>query len=74
MLYSLLRPALFSLDPEDAHSLTLSSLDVAQRFGLLNLLPRAPGKPLRVMGIDFPKYRRGGKRPDPPIRVRRILS
>ena len=54
MLYSLLRPALFSLDPEDAHSLTLSSLDVAQRFGLLNLLPRAPGKPLRVMGIDFP--------------------
>ena len=54
MLYSLLRPALFSLDPEDAHGLTLSSLDIAQRLGLLNLLPRATGKPLRVMGLDFP--------------------
>ncbi|MCK7496287.1 MAG: dihydroorotate dehydrogenase (quinone) [Comamonadaceae bacterium] len=54
MLYSLLRPALFQLDPEVAHGLTLSSLDVAQRLGLLNLLPRADGKPVRVMGIDFP--------------------
>jgi dihydroorotate dehydrogenase len=54
MFYSLLRPALFSLDPEDAHGLTLSSLDLAQRFGLLKRLPRATGKPARVMGIDFP--------------------
>ncbi|MGA9165034.1 MAG: quinone-dependent dihydroorotate dehydrogenase, partial [Thiobacillus sp.] len=54
MPYSLLRPALFSLDPEDAHGLTLSSLDLAQRLGLLKLLPRATGKPVRVMGIDFP--------------------
>ncbi|MBW8363635.1 MAG: quinone-dependent dihydroorotate dehydrogenase [Rhizobium sp.] len=54
MLYSLLRPALFSLDPEDAHRLTLSSLDLAQRFGLLALLPRAAGKPVQAMGIDFP--------------------
>ena len=54
MLYSLLRPALFSLDPEDAHGLTLSGLDLAQRLGLLKLLPRATGKPVHVMGIDFP--------------------
>ena len=54
MLYSLLRPALFSLDPEDAHRLTLASLDVARNLGLLKLLPRASGKPVRVMGIDFP--------------------
>ncbi len=54
MLYSLLRPALFSLDPEDAHRLTLAGLDLAQRLGLLNLLPRAAGKTVRVMGIDFP--------------------
>lgn len=54
MLYPLLRPALFSLDPEDAHRLTLASLDVAERTGLLKLLPRAAGKPVRVMGIDFP--------------------
>jgi dihydroorotate dehydrogenase len=54
MLYSLLRPALFSLDPEDAHGLTLSGLDFAQRLGLLGLLPRATGKPVHVMGIDVP--------------------
>ena len=54
MLYSLLRPALFSLDPEDAHGFTLFSLDLAQRTRLLNLLPRATGTPVRVMGIDFP--------------------
>lgn len=54
MFYPLLRPALFSLDPEDAHGLTLSSLDLAHRLGLLALLPRAEGKPVRAMGIDFP--------------------
>lgn len=54
MLYSLLRPALFSLDPEDAHGLTLSGLDLAQRLGLLALLPRAAGRSVHVMGIDFP--------------------
>ncbi|MDP3584524.1 MAG: quinone-dependent dihydroorotate dehydrogenase [Thiobacillus sp.] len=54
MLYSLLRPALFSLDPEDAHGFTLFSLDLAQRTRLLNLLPRASGTPVQVMGIDFP--------------------
>ena len=54
MLYSLIRSALFSLDPEDAHGLTLSSLDVAHGLGLLKLLPRTQGKPVHVMGIDFP--------------------
>lgn len=54
MLYPLIRPALFSLDPEDAHRLTLAGLDVAHRLGLLSLLPRAAGKPVHVMGIDFP--------------------
>ena len=54
MLYSLLRPALFSLDPEDAHRFTLASLDAAHALGALKLLPHAAGKPVRVMGIDFP--------------------
>ncbi len=54
MLYPFLRPALFSLDPEDAHRFTLASLDAAHKLGLLNLLPRAAGKPVHVMGIDFP--------------------
>ena len=54
MFYPLIRPALFSLDPEDAHRLTLASLDAAQRLGLLGLLPHAAGRPAHVMGIDFP--------------------
>jgi len=54
MLYPFLRPALFSLDPEDAHRFTLASLDAAHKLGLLKLLPRATGKPVQVMGIDFP--------------------
>ena len=54
MLYPLIRPALFSLDPEDAHRFTLAGLDAAHKLGLLKLLPRAPGKPVHVMGIDFP--------------------
>jgi len=54
MLYSLLRPALFSLEPEDAHGFTLAALDAAQALGLLKRLPRAEGRPVRVMDIDFP--------------------
>jgi len=54
MLYNLIRPALFSLDPEDAHRFTLASLEAAHALGLLRLLPRAQGKAVRVMGIDFP--------------------
>ena len=53
MLYSLLRPLLFSLDPETAHCLTFATIEKARRLGLL------PGQPFscqssRVMGIDFP--------------------
>jgi dihydroorotate dehydrogenase len=50
MLYSLLRPLLFSLDPETAHTLTLKSADL-----LGGLLGRAiPPQPVRVMGLEFP--------------------
>jgi len=52
--YTLIRPALFALDPETAHGLTLSGLDAAHTLGLLKLLPRALGKPVRMMGLDFP--------------------
>jgi dihydroorotate dehydrogenase len=54
MLYPLIRSALFSLDPEDAHGFTLFSIGAAHALGLLKLLPRAQGKPVHVMGIDFP--------------------
>jgi dihydroorotate dehydrogenase len=53
MLYALARPLLFALDPETAHQLTLELADAPLRFGLLRVA-RAPGAPVRVMGLDFP--------------------
>jgi len=53
--YSLLRPWLFCLDPEKAHDLTLSNLDRAQRWGLLNQLITKPiTDPQKLCGITFP--------------------
>ena len=53
--YSLLRPWLFSLDPEQAHNLTLSNLDRAQRWGLLEKLVAKPiTDPHTLCGITFP--------------------
>lgn len=50
MLYRLLRPLLFSLDPETAHRLTLKSADWFA--GLAGTAVQS--KPVRVMGIEFP--------------------
>jgi dihydroorotate dehydrogenase len=53
--YSLLRPWLFCLDPEKAHNLTLSNLDRAQRWGLLERLVNKPiYDPQILCGIEFP--------------------
>ena len=53
--YTFLRPWLFCLDPEQAHNLTLSNLDRAQRWGLLDKLVSKPiVDPHRVCGIEFP--------------------
>ncbi len=53
--YPLLRPWLFSLDPEQAHNLTLSNLDRAQRWGLLRCLVTQPDPdPREFCGITFP--------------------
>lgn len=50
MLYSLVKPILFSLDPELAHDI---SLEMLQQFH--RVLPnRRVEKPTRVMGLDFP--------------------
>ncbi|HTJ96263.1 MAG TPA: quinone-dependent dihydroorotate dehydrogenase [Rhodocyclaceae bacterium] len=51
MPYSLLRPFLFSLDAEAAHEFTLGTLKRTQ-----GLMPScaAKGRPVKVMGIDFP--------------------
>jgi len=55
MLYCLIRPLLFSLDPETAHELTIQGLARAHG-GLLSLAaPKiAPCAPRTVMGLEFP--------------------
>ncbi len=53
--YSLLRPWLFCIDPEKAHNLTLSNLDRAERWGLLEHLVTKPiNDPQILCGIEFP--------------------
>jgi dihydroorotate dehydrogenase len=55
MLYDLLRPLLFRLDPETAHHLSLAALQGLSRLGPFNPLQRPAGaNSLRVMGLDFP--------------------
>ncbi|MGZ9709773.1 quinone-dependent dihydroorotate dehydrogenase [Glaciimonas sp. GNP009] len=54
LLYNLARPALFSLDPEAAHHLTMAGLRRAQSMGLTALLPKPARDPRIVMGITFP--------------------
>ncbi len=53
-LYPWLKPLLFQLDPETAHHLTLEALNLA-RLSRLPLFPPPPaGKPVTVMGLNFP--------------------
>ena len=54
-MYSLLRPLLFTLDPETAHHVTLDALQAAYRLGLLPLVATQPvSDPRTVMGLTFP--------------------
>jgi len=53
-LYSLLRPLIFRLDPETAHTLTLKSLDLAYKTGLLGKPVIDRPNPINVMGLEFP--------------------
>jgi len=54
LLYAFARPALFSLDPEAAHNLTLPALRRAAALGLTSLLGKPATDPRTVMGITFP--------------------
>lgn len=55
MLYRALRPFLFVLDPEQAHWLSLASLDRLHQLGLSCVVTsRAPSLPVRAMGLEFP--------------------
>ncbi len=53
MLYRLLRPLLFTLDAELAHSLTLKALRLLQPFGLSDNRV-VPCEPKTIMGLKFP--------------------
>ena len=56
-MYSLIRKAIFSLDPETAHDLVIKSLHLAGKspfqFLLKQLLACPQGTPKQVMGITF---------------------
>lgn len=53
-LYPLLRPLLFSLNPETAHEVTLKLLNAAYISGLSKLIyPEVDHKPVNVMGLNF---------------------
>jgi dihydroorotate dehydrogenase len=53
-LYPLLRPFLFSLDPETAHEVTLKLLNLAQTSGIGKLIyPTIADKPVNIMGLNF---------------------
>ena len=55
MLYSLLRPLLFRLDPERAHDLTLAWLAHLGRLQGFNPLGQPhTGSPKEVMGLSVP--------------------
>ncbi|MFZ6722360.1 quinone-dependent dihydroorotate dehydrogenase [Undibacterium sp. Ji49W] len=55
LLYSLVRPALFAMDPENAHHLTLPALQRASKLGLSGMLGSKPADDARtVMGVRFP--------------------
>ncbi len=54
-MYSLLRPALFRLDPETAHDLALRGLSALNSFGFSGIAAtRIPDDPRTVMGLTFP--------------------
>ena len=54
-MYKLLQKILFLLPPEVAHDITLISLSILDKTGVLWLLkPKYSAEPIKVMGIDFP--------------------
>ncbi|MFT6389914.1 MAG: dihydroorotate dehydrogenase, partial [Cellvibrionaceae bacterium] len=53
-MYSLLRSALFTLDPETSHDLSLDMLGAAERLRLLKLFsPKVASEPVELMGLTF---------------------
>ena len=54
MMYSLVRKALFSVDPETAHELTLEALKLGRWSGATRLMCKSRRQPVQCMGLEFP--------------------
>ena len=53
-MYSILKKALFTLDPETSHDLSLDLLGASERLGLINLFsPKIPSDPVSILGLTF---------------------
>lgn len=53
-LYPVIKPLLFRLDPELAHTVTVRSMILAHRLGLLSSYAAAHCKPVECLGLTFP--------------------
>ncbi|QOJ22284.1 MAG: quinone-dependent dihydroorotate dehydrogenase [Gammaproteobacteria bacterium] len=53
MLYTLLRPLLFKLDPESAHRVTFRAIEQARKLGILKIVS-IPCRSRNVMALNFP--------------------
>ena len=54
-MYNIVRKILFMLEPERAHAISLFSLDVLHKLGLLGLfVGKRIDSPVTIMGINFP--------------------
>lgn len=54
MSYALLRPLLFSMDPEQAHEKTLEMLEAANKAHLLGFIYAKQALPTECMGVSLP--------------------
>lgn len=52
--YPVMKPWLFRLDAERAHTLTVKMMIIAHRLGMLKSVVDAPQQPRTVMGLSFP--------------------
>ncbi|WP_105103994.1 quinone-dependent dihydroorotate dehydrogenase [Microbulbifer pacificus] len=54
-MYQHLRKALFALDPERSHHLSLDAIGAAERLGLMSLFAKPiPDNPVELMGLTLP--------------------
>jgi len=53
-LYPAIKPVLFKLDPEVAHTVTVKMMVMAHKLGLLGTLAPRTQEPVSVLGLNFP--------------------